>query len=196
MGICLPIKMPIQHKLIKAKPLFLALCPSCKKGDCKQHTKDYMSHKGNVTLCRCDCTTKPKIVSKPIEKVIPEKEKTKPVLKPTEKGNIFGIEKDTMLYTDLGRITKAGFILEFYKLRNGFCLKLYDEIRALLDTKAFMVSSEVHYQLLLNSFDRVCLAVYARKEKLTIEQMRQTIKRTMLDIQSNIVSNICLIIPD
>ena len=152
MGICLPIKMPIQHKLKK-------------------------------------------VVSKPIEKVIPEKEKAKPVLK-QEKVNIFGIEKDTMLYTDLGRITKAGFILEFYKLRNGFCLKLYDEIRSLLDTKAFMVSSEVHYQLLLNSFDRVCLAVYARKDKLTIEQMRQTIKRTMLDIQSNIVSNICLIIPD
>ena len=136
-----------------------------------------------------------KAVLKPIEKVIPEKEKAKPVLK-QEKVNIFGIEKDTMLYTDLGRITKVGFILEFYKLRNGFCLKLYDEIRSLLDTKAFMVSSEVHYQLLLNSFDRVCLAVYARKEKLTIEQMRQTIKRTMLDIQSNIVSNICLIIPD
>jgi len=196
MGICLPIKAPAQHKLIKAKPLFLALCPSCKKGDCKQHTKDYMSHKGNVTLCRCDCTTKPKaVVSKPTEKKdLPEKVKTS-VLK-QEKVNIFGIEKDVMLYTDLGRITKSGFILEFYKLRNGFCLKLYDEIRSLLDTKAFMVSSEVHYQLLLNSFDRVCLAVYARKEKLTIEQMRQTIKRTMLDIQSNIVSNICLIIPD
>ena len=161
MGICLPIKMPIQHKLKKAKPI------------------------------------KAKPIEKPVtEKTPPEKEKTKPVLKPTEKVNIFGIEKDTMLYTDLGRITKAGFILEFYKLRNGFCLKLYDEIRSLLDTKAFMVSSEVHYQLLLNSFDRVCLAVYARKDKLTIEQMRQTIKRTMLDIQSNIVSNICLIIPD
>ena len=185
--------MPPQHKLIKAKPLFLALCPSCKKGDCKQHTKDYMSHKGNVTLCKCSKCCGLGVVLKPIEKAPPGKT---PVLKPIEKPNLFGIEKDTMLYTDIGRITKAGFILEFYKLRNGFCLKLYDEIRALLDTKAFMVSSEVHYQLLLNSFDRVCLAVYARKDKLTIDQMRQTIKRTMLDIQSNIVSNICLIIPD
>ena len=138
---------------------------------------------------------KAKPIEKAIQKVLPEKEKAKPVLK-QEKVNIFGIDSTQMLYTDLGRITKAGFILEFYKLRNGFCLKLYDEIRSLLDTKAFMVSSEVHYQLILNSFDRVCLAVYARKEKLTIEQMRQTIKRTMLDIQSNIVSNICLIIPD
>ena len=153
MGICLPIKQPLQRKLKKA-------------------------------------------VLKPIEKVIPEKEKAKPVLKPTEKVNIFGIEKDTMLYTDIGRITKAGFILEFHKLRNGYCLKLYDEIRALLDTKAFMVSSEVHYDFLLKSFDKVCLSIYAKKDKLTLEQMKKAIQKTMADIQSNIVSNICLIIPD
>jgi hypothetical protein len=167
MALGLVAKQPLQHKLVKAK--------------------DKPKAKALVIVQKEEV--------KPIEKKITEKPKAKAIEKPLS--NIFGINPNTdMLITDIGRITKAGFILEFHKLRAGYCLKLYDEIRSLLDTKAFMVSEKVHYDFLLKSFDKVCLSIYSRKDKLSIPDMKKAIQKTMADIQSNIVSNIILILPD
>jgi len=124
------------------------------------------------------------------------KEKPKAIIAKQSASNIFGIDASTMLLTDLGRLTKAGFILEFYKLRSPICIKMFDEIKALLAEKAFMVSESVHLDFLLKSFDRVCVSVYNKRDKITIEQMKETIMRTLRDIQSNIVSNIITILPD
>ena len=194
MGICLPIKQPPQRKLIKA----MALCPSCKKGNCKQHTKDYMS-KGNVTLCKCSKCCGLGVVLKVAEKVF----KNEPVLLPEKPKaiefptNPFGFDGSTMLLMETGRLTKAGFIFEFWRgNRNTYCHKLYDQIKELLESKSYMVKEEVHYKLLLNSFDKVCLSVWARKDKFTIEEMKKLILKTMNDIQSNIVNNCILIMPD
>jgi len=136
-----------------------------------------------------------KEVAKPIEKVLPEKPKVKAI--ETFPKNPFGFDSSTMLLMDTGRLTKAGFIFEFWRgNRNTYCLKLYDQIKSLLESKSFMVKEEVHYKLLLNSFDKVCLSVWARKDKLTIEEMKKLILKTMNDIQSNIVNNCILIMPD
>jgi hypothetical protein len=182
MALNLMPKTPIQHKLVKAKPKAKPLVIIDKE---KLKTKVRPIERAIVN----------ELNQKLIEKTIPEKPKAKAIEKPL--GNIFGINPNTdMLITDIGRITKAGFILEFHKLRAGYCLKLYDEIRSLLDTKAFMMSEKVHYDFLLKSFDKVCLSIYAKKDKLSIPEMKKAIQKTMADIQSNIVSNIILILPD
>ena len=142
--------------------------------------------------------TKP-LVLKVAEKVF----KNEPVLLPEKPKaiefptNPFGFDGSTMLLMETGRLTKAGFIFEFWRgNRNTYCHKLYDQIKELLESKSFMVKEEVHYKLLLNSFDKVCLSVWARKDKFTIEEMKKLILKTMNDIQSNIVNNCILIMPD
>jgi hypothetical protein len=125
---------------------------------------------------------------KPIEKVKAEPEKSY-----SEK--LFGIEPSQMLRFPSGLPTKAGWICEFHGTnRNPYCLKLYYELESICTGSGYKVTMDTHYKELLTAFDLIASGVWAKREKLSILQMRELIVTMVRDYQCNMATRITLVL--
>jgi hypothetical protein len=126
---------------------------------------------------------------KPVEKVIIPKDER------TFSEKLFDIGPAAMLRFPSGLPTKAGWIVEFHSTnRNSFCLKLYYELEALCAGSGYKPTMEKDYKELLTSFDLIASGVWAKRDKLTILQMRELIIKLIREYQCNMASRIALVL--